>query len=79
MPRLDRLQDGEAFVCCQWANRGVGLGEGKVFLFLGSPRSVMVPVVTIPLSQIGVALFMLMMGYSINLLTLLAMVMARVV
>jgi len=47
-----------------------------VFLFLGSPRSVLVPIVTIPLSLIGVALFMLMMGYTINLLTLLAMVMA---
>ena len=47
-----------------------------VFLFLGSPRSVLVPVVTIPLSLIGIALFMLMMGYTINLLTLLAMVMA---
>jgi len=47
-----------------------------VFLFLGSPRSVLVPVITIPLSLIGVALFMLMMGYTINLLTLLAMVMA---
>ena len=47
-----------------------------VFLFLGSPRSVIIPIITIPLSLIGVALFMLMMGYSINLLTLLAMVMA---
>lgn len=47
-----------------------------VFLFLGSPLSILIPVVTIPLSLIGVALFMLMMGYSINLLTLLAMVMA---
>ncbi len=47
-----------------------------VFLFLGSLRSVLIPVITIPLSLIGVALFMLMMGYTINLLTLLAMVMA---
>ena len=47
-----------------------------VFLFLGSLRSVLIPIITIPLSLIGVALFMLMMGYSINLLTLLAMVMA---
>ena len=47
-----------------------------VFLFLGSVRSVLIPIVTIPLSLIGVALFMLMMGYTINLLTLLAMVMA---
>lgn len=47
-----------------------------VFMFLGSLRSVLIPIVTIPLSLIGVALFMLMMGYTINLLTLLAMVMA---
>jgi multidrug efflux pump len=47
-----------------------------VFLFLGSFRSVLIPVVTIPLSLIGVGLFMLIMGYTINLLTLLAMVMA---
>jgi len=47
-----------------------------VFLFLGSVRSVLVPLVTIPLSMIGVMFFMQMMGYSINLLTLLAMVLA---
>lgn len=47
-----------------------------VFLFLGSLRSVLVPVVTIPLSLIGVCSLMLAMGYSLNLLTLLAMVLA---
>lgn len=47
-----------------------------VFLFLGAFRSVVIPVVTIPLSMIGVLFFMQMMGYSINLLTLLAMVLA---
>ncbi len=47
-----------------------------IFLFLGSVRSVLVPVVTIPLSLVGVCLFLLMLGYSINLLTLLAMVLA---
>lgn len=47
-----------------------------IFLFLGSVRSVIIPVVTIPLSLIGVCTFMLMLGYSINLLTLLAMVLA---
>ncbi|MBU3056519.1 multidrug efflux RND transporter permease subunit [Pseudomonas indica] len=47
-----------------------------VFLFLGAFRSVLIPVVTIPLSMIGVLFFMQMMGYSINLLTLLAMVLA---
>jgi len=47
-----------------------------IFLFLGSIRSVLIPVVTIPLSLIGVATFMLALGYSLNLLTLLAMVLA---
>jgi multidrug efflux pump len=47
-----------------------------IFLFLGSLRSVLIPVVTIPLSLIGVCSFMLFLGYSINLLTLLAFVLA---
>ena len=47
-----------------------------IYLFLGSIRSVLIPVITIPLSMIGVLFFMQLMGYSINLLTLLAMVLA---
>src|SRR5690606_41482491 len=47
-----------------------------ILLFLGSFRSVVMPVVTIPLSLIGVCAIMLALGYSINLLTLLAMVLA---
>ncbi|NYZ16728.1 MexW/MexI family multidrug efflux RND transporter permease subunit [Azospirillum sp. RWY-5-1] len=47
-----------------------------IFLFLGSFRSVLIPIVTIPLSIIGAATFMLAMGFSLNLLTLLAMVLA---
>ncbi|OGT67963.1 MAG: multidrug efflux protein [Gammaproteobacteria bacterium RIFCSPHIGHO2_12_FULL_45_9] len=47
-----------------------------IYLFLGSLRTVLIPVVTIPLSMIGVCFFMFAMGYSINLLTLLAMVLA---
>lgn len=47
-----------------------------IFLFLGSLRSVLIPVVTIPLSLVGVCTLMLMLGYSINLLTLLAFVLA---
>lgn len=47
-----------------------------VFLFLGSPRSVLIPLVAIPLSLVGAAIFMLVMGFSINLLTLLALVLA---
>jgi multidrug efflux pump len=47
-----------------------------IFLFLGTPRSVAIPVVTIPLSLIGAGTIMLALGFSINLLTLLAMVLA---
>ncbi len=47
-----------------------------IFLFLGSIRSVIIPVVTIPLALIGVCFVLYILGYSINLLTLLAMVLA---
>jgi multidrug efflux pump len=47
-----------------------------ILLFLGSFRSVLMPVVTIPLSLIGVCFILFLMGYSINLLSLLAMVLA---
>ncbi|PTE08881.1 efflux RND transporter permease subunit [Mesorhizobium helmanticense] len=47
-----------------------------ILLFLGSFRSVMMPIVTIPLSLIGVCFLLFAMGYSINLLSLLAMVLA---
>ena len=47
-----------------------------IFLFLGSFRTTLIPLTTIPLSIIGVLFYMQIMGYSINLLTLLAMVMA---
>lgn len=47
-----------------------------IFLFLGSVRSVIIPVVAIPLSIIGAFFIMLMFHFSINLLTLLAMVLA---
>src|SRR5690606_35359549 len=47
-----------------------------IFLFLGNLRSTLIPVVTIPLSLIGVMIMLLALGYSINLLTLLALVLA---
>jgi multidrug efflux pump len=45
-----------------------------VFLFLGSIRSSIIPTVAIPLSLIGTLIILLALGYSINLLTLLALV-----
>lgn len=47
-----------------------------IFLFLGSLRAVIIPIVTIPLSLLGTAALMLAFGFSFNLLTLLAMVLA---
>ncbi|WP_459056933.1 MexW/MexI family multidrug efflux RND transporter permease subunit [Stenotrophomonas sp. PSU-St22] len=47
-----------------------------IWLCLGSLRSVVIPVVAIPLSMLGAAALMLAFGFSINLLTLLAMVLA---
>ncbi|MDP2024967.1 efflux RND transporter permease subunit [Sulfuriferula sp.] len=47
-----------------------------VFVFLGSLRSVLIPIIAIPLSLIGSFTVMLTLGYSINLLTLLALVLA---
>jgi multidrug efflux pump len=47
-----------------------------IFLFLATLRSVLIPVVTIPLSLIGVCTLMLIAGFTFNLLTLLAMVLA---
>ncbi len=47
-----------------------------IFLFLGTIRAVIIPIVTIPLSLLGTAALMLIFGFSLNLLTLLAMVLA---
>jgi multidrug efflux pump len=47
-----------------------------VFLFLGSLRSSVIPTVAIPLSLVGTLTILLALGYSINLLTLLALVLA---
>ncbi len=47
-----------------------------IFLFLGSLRAVIIPVIAMPLALIGAFFVMLVLGYSINLLTLLALVLA---
>lgn len=47
-----------------------------IYIFLGSMHSVTIPIVTIPLSLIGSFFIMLALGYTINLLTLLALVLA---
>ncbi len=47
-----------------------------IFLFLGSLRSVLIPIVAIPISLVGAVFLMLIAGFTINLLTLLAIVLA---
>jgi multidrug efflux pump len=47
-----------------------------IFLFLGSARSVIIPVVAIPISLVGAVFLMMAAGFTINLLTLLAIVLA---
>lgn len=47
-----------------------------IYLFIGSARGVLVPVVAIPLSLIGAGAIMFVMGFTLNLLTLLAIVLA---
>ncbi len=47
-----------------------------IFLFMGSLRSVIVPIVAIPISLIGAVFLMQMFGFSVNLLTLLAVVLS---
>jgi multidrug efflux pump len=47
-----------------------------IFLFLGSWRSVIIPVVAIPISLVGAGFLMLLLGFTLNLLTLLAIVLS---
>jgi multidrug efflux pump len=47
-----------------------------IFLFLGSWRSVLIPVVAIPISLIGAVFLMQVFGFTVNLLTLLAIVLS---
>ena len=47
-----------------------------IFLFMGSLRAVIVPILAIPVSLVGAILLMLIFGFTLNLLTLLAIVLA---
>jgi multidrug efflux pump len=74
--------DGSSFIRASIEEVAITLLEAGaivavvIFLFLGNLRSVVIPVIAIPLSLIGVVFFMWTLGYSLNLLTMLAMVLA---
>ena len=54
----------------------MGLVVLVIFLFLGNIRATLIPAVTVPVALVSSFMFLLAMGYSINLLTLLALVLA---
>lgn len=54
----------------------IGLVVFVIFIFLGSVRATLVPAVTVPVSLIATFLVLWMLGFSINILTLLALVLA---
>ena len=54
----------------------IGLVILIIYLFLGSARAMLVPAVTVPISLIATFIVLLIMGFTVNLLTLLAMVLA---
>ena len=74
--------DATAFIRASIEEVVLTLGEAVlivivvIFLFLGNLRSTLIPIVTIPLSLVGVMIMILALGYSVNLLTLLALVLA---
>ncbi|MGH7132949.1 MAG: efflux RND transporter permease subunit [Phycisphaerales bacterium] len=54
----------------------IGIVALVVFLFMGSLRTVIVPLVAMPISLVGACIFMTLMGFSLNLLTILAIVLS---
>ncbi len=54
----------------------IGIVSVVIFLFLGSMRTVIVPIVAIPVSLIGAVFLMQVLGFTLNLLTLLAVVLS---
>lgn len=79
---MDTLFDSTLFITASIDEVEVTVIEACIFVFLviflmlGSLKSVLVPLVTIPLSLTGACMIMAMLGFSINTLTLLAFVLA---
>src|SRR6185295_7980827 len=54
----------------------IGIVALVIFLFMGSLRTVLVPLVAMPVSLVGACIAMLLFGFSLNLLTILAIVLS---
>lgn len=80
--KLGLLVDQSDFISASIANiessifEAVALVLMIVFIFLRSFKATLIPMVTIPISLLGAVIFLKAFGYSINMLTLLAMVLA---
>ncbi|HMM53911.1 MAG TPA: efflux RND transporter permease subunit [Candidatus Desulfobacillus sp.] len=80
--RIDLAYDSSKFINASLEEVFVTIGVTLlvvvlvIFLFLGALRSLLLPAVAIPLSIIGAGVIMLALGFTINLLTLLAVVLA---
>ena len=79
---INIISDQADFVRYSLKNIKYSIGEAIVFvllivfLFLRNMRATMIPLITIPISLIGSFLFLKIFGFSINIMTLLAMVLA---
>jgi len=80
--KLDLPYDGSKFISSSINEVGITLLEALsivvivIFLSLGSFNAALIPAISVPLSLIGAAFIMLLLGFSLNLLTLLAMILA---
>ncbi|MEM9825234.1 MAG: efflux RND transporter permease subunit [Planctomycetota bacterium] len=80
--QMDLAWDGTKFMRKSLAEISKTLAETilivglVVFLFMGSIRTAAVPLIAMPVSLVGAAIVMLLLGFSLNLLTLLAIVLA---
>ena len=79
---MQLVWDGTMFMRSALAEITKTLGETilivatVVFLFMGSVRTALVPLVAMPVSLVGAAIFMYAFGFSLNLLTILAIVLS---
>lgn len=78
VPSFDNSQFVEAAIDEVYTTLGIAacLVILVIFIFLGDPRSVLIPALTVPISLISAFTALNLFGYSINLLTLLALVLA---
>jgi multidrug efflux pump len=80
--KMNVIIDQSDFINASIKNIRSGIGEAIllvliiVFLFLRNTRATLIPLITIPISLLGSLIFLKLFGFSINLMTLLAMVLA---